>query len=125
MCGIAGFILRRDSADTQPLLRRMADVISHRGPDDEGFLETTTRNDAYSVGLAHRRLSIIALDTGHQPIGNEDGNIQIVFNGEIYNFQGLRDELIARGHVFRTKSDTETIVHAYEEYEASHHKGGQ
>jgi asparagine synthase (glutamine-hydrolysing) len=94
----------------------MAAAIAHRGPDDEGFLETSTRDRAIRVGLAHRRLSIIDLSTGHQPMSNEDGSVQIVFNGEIYNFQGLRDELISHGHTFRTKSDTETIVHAYEEW---------
>jgi asparagine synthase (glutamine-hydrolysing) len=94
----------------------MADVISHRGPDDEGFFEAQALSGRFSVGLAHRRLSIIDLDSGHQPIGNEDGSVQIVFNGEVYNFQLLRDELIARGHQFKTASDTETIVHAYEEY---------
>jgi asparagine synthase (glutamine-hydrolysing) len=94
----------------------MTRAIAHRGPDDEGFLEKSTQDGAYFVGLGHRRLSIIDLSTGHQPIGNEDGTIQIVFNGEIYNFQELRKELIQRGHHFATSSDTETIVHAYEEY---------
>ena len=115
MCGIAGFLLR-GADDSTNLLRSMAAAIAHRGPDDEGFLEAQTASGDFRVGLAHRRLSIIDLSTGHQPIGNEDGSIQIVFNGEIYNFQGLRDELIARGHQFKTASDTETIVHAYEEY---------
>ena len=91
-------------------------MLAHRGPDDEGFLEAVTRDGERRVGLAHRRLSIIDLDTGHQPIGNEDGTVQIVFNGEIYNFPELRDQLIAKGHAFRTRSDTETIVHAYEEW---------
>jgi asparagine synthase (glutamine-hydrolysing) len=94
----------------------MADAIAHRGPDDEGFHESTAAGGLLSVGLAHRRLSIIDLSTGHQPIGNEDGSVQIVYNGEIYNYRELRDELIARGHRFATESDTETIVHAYEEY---------
>jgi len=94
----------------------MTDVIAHRGPDDEGFFETRSLGSQYSIGLGHRRLSIIDLDAGHQPIGNEDGSIQVVFNGEIYNFQTLREELIERGHRFKTASDTETIVHAYEEY---------
>lgn len=116
MCGIAGFVLSGGVAGSSALLRSMADVIAHRGPDDEGFLEARTGNDIYTVGLAHRRLSIIDLNSGHQPIGNEDNSVQVVFNGEIYNFQGLREELIARGHRFRTASDTETIVHAYEEY---------
>ncbi len=115
MCGIAGFVLG-GGVDPAGLLRNMAAVIAHRGPDDEGFLEVQAGAGQYRVGLAHRRLSIIDLSTGHQPLGNEDSSIQIVFNGEIYNFQELRSELMARGHQFRTTSDTETIVHAYEEY---------
>jgi asparagine synthase (glutamine-hydrolysing) len=116
MCGIAGFALNGGSAGHEELLRRMAAVIAHRGPDDEGFFETATSTGSFNIGLSHRRLSIIDLNTGHQPLGNEDGSVQIVFNGEIYNFQGLREELLARGHRFGTASDTETIVHAYEEY---------
>ena len=116
MCGIAGYVTSRSYPDLGGALREMAQTIVHRGPDDDGFLEATTRNGAQRVGLAHRRLSIIDLSTGKQPISNEDGTVNIVFNGEIYNFQGLRDDLIARGHVFRTRSDTETIVHAYEEW---------
>ncbi len=94
----------------------MGDALAHRGPDDSGFLETATRDGTARVGLAHRRLSIIDLATGHQPLGNEDGSVQIVFNGEIYNFSALRDELISAGHRFSTRSDTETIVHAYEQW---------
>ena len=90
--------------ESSMLLRSMADAIAHRGPDDEGFYETSAGAGKYSVSLAHRRLSIIDLDTGHQPIGNEDNSVQIVFNGEIYNYQRLRDELIAIGHCFRTAS---------------------
>jgi asparagine synthase (glutamine-hydrolysing) len=117
MCGIAGFVSAGDAeAFNDASLRRMAAAIAHRGPDDEGFYSATTRDGKSRVGLAHRRLSIIDLSSGHQPIGNETGTIQIVFNGEIYNFQGLRAELIASGHVFRTNSDTETIVHAYEQW---------
>ena len=117
MCGIAGVIGSfADPVFFSGALRSMSATISHRGPDDDGFLETTTRDNRYRVGLAHRRLSIIDLSTGHQPIGNEDGSIQIVFNGEIYNFHSLRDELIACGHKFATASDTETIVHAYEQW---------
>jgi asparagine synthase (glutamine-hydrolysing) len=116
MCGIAGYLTSRPYPDLPQSLRAMAQAIAHRGPDDDGLLETRAANGRYQVGLAHRRLSIIDLSTGKQPIGNEDGSVQIVFNGEIYNFQGLRDELVARGHVFRTRSDTETIVHAYEEW---------
>lgn len=88
----------------------MTDRISHRGPDDFGYFREGP------VGLGHRRLSIIDLGGGKQPIFNEDGSIVIVFNGEIYNYAELTAELIARGHVFKTRSDTETIVHAYEEY---------
>ena len=116
MCGIAGFIARRAGIDGHDVLRRMTATIMHRGPDDEGFYEGTAENGRYLIGLGHRRLSIIDLNTGHQPIGNEDGRIQIVFNGEIYNFQELRQRLITLGHRFATVSDTETIVHAYEEY---------
>ncbi|MGA7802244.1 MAG: asparagine synthase (glutamine-hydrolyzing), partial [Gammaproteobacteria bacterium] len=109
---------RRGARNVQKDIQRAADVISHRGPDDEGFFLGTTADRGFDVALAHRRLSIIDLDSGHQPLGNEDDSIQIVFNGEIYNFPELRDELIAKGHQFRTHSDTETIVHAYEEYGA-------
>jgi asparagine synthase (glutamine-hydrolysing) len=118
MCGIAGFIAPTTSFDHRAALRNMTAAISHRGPDDEGFFETTTRDGRYKTGLGHRRLSIIDLSTGHQPMGNEDGSVQIVFNGEIYNFQPLRDELISLGHHFVTASDTETIVHAYEQWGA-------
>jgi asparagine synthase (glutamine-hydrolysing) len=116
MCGIAGYLAAGHRDGLGASLRRMAAVLAHRGPDDEGFFEAATRDGERRVGLAHRRLSIIDLDTGHQPIANEDGTVQIVFNGEIYNFLELRDELIATGHTFRTRSDTETIVHAYEEW---------
>ncbi len=115
MCGIAGYILNKQQYSPS-LLKAMADVIAHRGPDDEGFYKTSADNKKLHIGLAHRRLSIIDLNSGHQPIGNEDNSIQIVFNGEIYNYQLLRKELVAKGHVFKTDSDTETIIHAYEEY---------
>jgi asparagine synthase (glutamine-hydrolysing) len=116
MCGIAGIIVPVSSIDYRAALRNMAAAISHRGPDDEGFLDAATRDGSYRVGLAHRRLSIIDLSTGHQPMENEDGNVHVVFNGEIYNFQHLRDKLISLGHRFVTASDTETIVHAYEQW---------
>ncbi|HVC30295.1 MAG TPA: asparagine synthase (glutamine-hydrolyzing), partial [Steroidobacteraceae bacterium] len=116
MCGIAGYLAGGSHADLGAALRAMSAALAHRGPDDEGFLETVTADGGRRVGLAHRRLSIIDLSTGHQPMGNEDGTVQIVFNGEIYNFPKLREELIARGHAFRSRSDTETIVHAYEEW---------
>src|SRR4030095_10015796 len=88
----------------------MADAIRHRGPDDEGFYISG------QIGLGFRRLSIIDLAGGHQPLSNEDGTVWIVFNGEIYNYQTLRDDLLSKGHVFKTKADTEVIVHLYEEY---------
>jgi len=118
MCGIAGFIDYWDKApghshERGRLLKRMCDVIRHRGPDDEGFLVKP------GVALGMRRLSIIDLAGGHQPISGEDGKVTIVFNGEIYNFQELRPELEKRGHAFKTNSDTEAIVHAYEEYGAA------
>ena len=116
MCGIAGFVTNNSKRASSKNLRLMTDAIAHRGPDDEGFFEAKIKYENYCVGLGHRRLSIIDLDRGKQPMGNKDGTIQIVFNGEIYNFNELRLELISKGYRFTTESDTETIVHAYEEY---------
>jgi len=111
MCGICGKLeFAREKQVSASLLKSMADAIRHRGPDDEGFYTSG------QVGFGFRRLSIIDLDGGHQPLSNEDGTVWIVFNGEIYNYQGLREELAAKGHVFKTKTDTEVIVHLYEEY---------
>ena len=111
MCGICGIINFDKSRSVDgSVLKRMCDVIVHRGPDEEGYYCKA------NVGLGMRRLSIIDLDTGHQPISNEDGTKWIVFNGEIYNFRELRSELEKKGHKFATKSDTEVIIHAYEEY---------
>jgi len=111
MCGICGIYNYGSGVHvTREDLKAMNDLLVHRGPDDEGYY---TRENA---GLAMRRLSIIDLSTGNQPISNEDGSVWIVFNGEIYNFQDLRGELMAKGHKFVTRSDTETIVHLYEEY---------
>ena len=106
MCGIAGFWGPPDAE----LLRAMNACIRHRGPDDEGFLAHP------SASLGMRRLAIIDIETGQQPIGNEDGRVQCVYNGEIYNYRELRQELEAAGHRFRTRSDTEVIVHGYEEW---------
>ena len=92
------------------LVKAMADTIHHRGPDDEGYYVSGP------VGLGFRRLSIIDLQSGHQPLSNEDGSIWIVFNGEIYNYQELRTLLLSKGHVFKTQTDTEVIVHLYEEF---------
>jgi len=111
MCGIAGILqFASDARVDSGVLRRMCDVMAHRGPDDDGIY--TCGN----IGLGMRRLSIVDLNTGHQPISNEDDSIWIVFNGEIYNHRTLRDQLVARGHRYRTQSDTETIIHLYEEY---------
>jgi asparagine synthase (glutamine-hydrolysing) len=110
MCGIAGlYNVELGKPVTIDLLKHMADQISHRGPDDAGY------HIQNSVGLAHRRLSIIDLEGGHQPLPNEDQSVWVVFNGEIYNFHELRDELVKKNHVFKTRSDTEVIVHLYEE----------
>jgi asparagine synthase (glutamine-hydrolysing) len=108
MCGIAGFLLRNSQAKAADV-RAMTDVIRHRGPDDEGVYTDGP------CGIGMRRLSIIDLSTGHQPMSNEDSSVWVVFNGEIYNYQELRQDLIQRGHQFRTNSDTETLVHLYEE----------
>src|SRR5712672_3458276 len=108
MCGIAGYFLR-DSRAELSVVKAMCDSIVHRGPDDEGF----HLDGSAAIGM--RRLSIIDLNTGHQPICNEDGTVWIVFNGEIYDYQNLRDRLIAQGHQFRTASDTETLIHLYEQ----------
>jgi len=111
MCGICGVTyFDRERNVLEHLVKSMCDVIRHRGPDDEGWI---TKGN-YGIGM--RRLSIIDLFTGRQPISNEDGSIWIVFNGEIYNHVELRNKLIKKGHKFQTKCDTEVIVHAYEEY---------
>jgi asparagine synthase (glutamine-hydrolysing) len=111
MCGISGVVHFDPNRPVDPaVLKRMCDSIVHRGPDDEGY---EVRGCA---GIGMRRLSIIDLNTGHQPLSNEDGSVSIVFNGEIYNFMELRALLEKAGHRFRTRSDTEVIVHGYEEW---------
>jgi asparagine synthase (glutamine-hydrolysing) len=111
MCGICGtFSYGNPEPADEPLVRAMANRMSHRGPDDEGFYFDR------SVGLGFRRLSIIDVEGGHQPIANEQGTVWVTFNGEIYNFRTLRTELEQRGHVFATRTDTEVIVHGYEEW---------
>ncbi len=109
MCGICGIYCRK-CADKKTVLRQMNSLLFHRGPDNEGY------HVDGPIGLGHRRLRIIDLEGGDQPLFNEDGRVSVVFNGEIYNYQELRDELIKKGHRFITQSDTETIVHLYEEY---------
>lgn len=111
MCGICGKLeFDKDARVAPSLLKQMADAIVHRGPDDEGYYVRD------QIGLGFRRLSIIDLGGGHQPLSNEDDSIWIVFNGEIYNYQELRVLLLSKGHTFKTQSDTEVIVHLYEEY---------
>lgn len=131
MCGIAGIAHWDGRPIDHSVLKRMADSLVHRGPDEEGLYRNAAarmgesadvaapgaqHGHAASVGLAHRRLSIIDLSSGQQPLSNAEGSVWTVFNGEIYNFQALRQELIGLGHRFRTRSDTEVIVHAYEEW---------
>lgn len=109
MCGICGFTYKRSDREYNGILDAMKDALQHRGPDAEGgFI-----GDFASVGM--RRLSVIDLSTGQQPVFNENKSLAVVFNGEIYNYRELRQELEAKGHQFRTKSDTEVLVHLYEE----------
>ena len=111
MCGICGKLnFDREKVVPHGLIKSMADTIHHRGPDDEGYYVSGP------LGLGFRRLSIIDLAMGHQPLANEDDTVWIVFNGEIYNYQELREFLLCKGHVFKTRTDTEVIVHLYEEF---------
>ncbi len=111
MCGLAGiFDSRGKSEIDRGLLRQMTDSLAHRGPDGSGL------HMGPGIGLGHRRLAIIDVGGGQQPLYNEDGQVAVVFNAEIYNFQELVGELEAAGHVFRTHSDTEVIVHAWEQW---------
>ena len=119
MCGIAGAVNFTGDPVPQPLLARMCAALRHRGPDDEGMvhlpLSPSGAADRACAALASCRLSIIDVAGGHQPIPNEDRTIWVVLNGEIYNFQELRDTLETQGHRFATRSDTEVLVHLYEE----------
>src|SRR5262245_3222579 len=111
MCGIAGIVSsERLHPDDRERVVRMRDVITHRGPDDAGLFVDE------QVALGHRRLSIVDLAAGHQPISNESNTSWIVFNGEIYNHVAVRERLESAGHVYKTRSDTETILHAYEQW---------
>src|SRR5919109_1445468 len=111
MCGIAGVLSFNGETVASELLRQMIRPIRHRGPDSSGVYSS----DTGGVGLAHARLSIIDLSGGHQPMSNEDGSLWITFNGEIFNYVELRDDLLETGHSFKTQSDTEVILHMYEE----------
>lgn len=110
MCGFAGYIHNYGTFDKEEVIHKMADRINHRGPDDAHYYIDD------GIALGFRRLSIIDLEGGRQPILNEDGSLVLLFNGEIYNYQEFREELIKAGHVFTTKTDSETILHGYEEY---------
>jgi asparagine synthase (glutamine-hydrolysing) len=114
MCGIAGVLSRNGQRCDDNLLARMMRAVVHRGPDGQGA--KILQVDGLSVGLGHQRLSIVDVAGGAQPMANEDQTIWIVFNGEIYNHAALREELEARGHRYSSRSDTETIVHAYEQW---------
>ena len=109
MCGICGFTGKIDDRDA--VIRKMTEVITHRGPDSDGFF-----CDDY-IAMGFRRLSIIDLEAGHQPIFNEDKTLVLTFNGEIYNYQALRQELLGLGHRFSTDSDSEVLVHGFEEWQ--------
>ena len=113
MCGITGIINFNNAPISENVLIGMRNSLSHRGPDDTGVYI----NKIKTVGLAHKRLSIIdPSSAGHQPMCNEDGTLWITYNGEIYNYSELRNRLKNSGHIFKSNSDTETIVHAYEEW---------
>src|SRR3989338_5243072 len=105
MCGIAGYV----GTGSREILQKMTESLRHRGPDDAGYYID------HQAGLGFRRLSIIDVQGGHQPLFNEDKSVVVIFNGEIYNYSRLRDMLIQQGHVFLTQSDTEVIAHLYEE----------
>src|SRR3954468_21378078 len=110
MCGIAGLLDLSGRRPVPPgVLEAMAPALAHRGPDEDGFLREP------GLGLASRRLSIVGLADGRQPIGNEDGSVAVVFNGEVFDYPEVRDELAARGHRLVTHCDTEVLPHLYEE----------
>src|SRR6185436_17452553 len=124
MCGICGVLIFGASAEPvdESTLHRMADTMRHRGPDDDGYFVSADRQ----AGLGFRRLSIVDLDTGEQPMSNEDNSVWLIFNGEIYNHADHRPGLEARGHRFRSRCDAEVVLHLYEEYGADcvHHLRG-
>ena len=115
MCGIAGVCRSDQQPVAQAQLEQMAHLLRHRGPDDQGLYQNGP------TGLAFRRLAILDLSpAGHQPMTNEDGTLWLVFNGEIYNYRSLVSELEAAGHIFRSRSDSEAILHAYEPVSYTH-----
>ena len=110
MCGFAGYIHSGAVMNHDEVIKAMADRIIHRGPDDADYYVDG------DISLGFRRLSIIDLEGGRQPIFNEDGSLVLMFNGEIYNYRILREDLIKKGHIFKTKTDSEVLIHGYEEY---------
>ena len=110
MCGIAGIASHNNKIINKELLYKMTDLIQHRGPDGHGYFIHS------GVGFGHRRLSIIDIEYGHQPMSDKDKTIWVTYNGEIYNFQDLKTILIKKGHIFETSCDTEVIIHAYKEW---------
>src|SRR5574344_1022555 len=110
MCGITGFVDKIKKDEKNKIIKKMANRIIHRGPDSDGYYVDD------NVALGFRRLAIIDLKSGNQPIYNEKKDLAVIFNGEIYNYQELREELIKKGHKFSTNTDTEVLVHGYEEY---------
>ena len=114
MCGICGIVFANRATEAESCVRAMAAAMRHRGPDDDGFLINEPRAPGLALGI--RRLSIIDLKTGHQPVWNETRDVAVVFNGELYNYRELRDRLVRAGHRFATQSDTEILVHAWEEW---------
>ena len=110
MCGFVGYKITEKRDSDGKIIKEMADTIVHRGPDDEGYYVDE------GVALGFRRLSIIDLASGAQPMCNEDGTKVLVFNGEVYNFREIREKLVAAGHIFNSGSDSEVVLHGYEEY---------
>jgi asparagine synthase (glutamine-hydrolysing) len=113
MCGIFGWVLSADRRESRETLRRITDLMFHRGPDDSGYWLRETSDGLFQIGFGHRRLSIIDIGGGAQPMSSEDGRFTLIFNGEIYNYIELRQELAVLGHQFRTTSDTEVLIEAY------------
>lgn len=113
MCGIFGWVLRGEHRQDYDTLVRLTNLMKHRGPDGAGYRQSDTADQRYQVSLGHRRLSIIDLEGGAQPMWSADGSIGLVFNGELYNYIELREELNSLGHTFRTSSDTEVLIEAY------------
>ena len=113
MCGILGWALGAANRQDGETLARITNLMAHRGPDGAGYWLSETADGRFQIGLGHRRLSIIDIGGGRQPMSSEDGQFTITFNGEIYNYIELRQELLALGHRFRTTSDTEVLIEAY------------